>query len=485
MVILPTEKRIDWNRPPFIVLALVVINAIIFIISNGHDNRTYQKTLDYYHTQDMLDREWPAYVDFRLKANDISEQELDAIKDDQPYLAYELMTFDPEFHRYLQETISFYTTSAEEQNRWLEQRQTINDYVNSLSARAFGMNTGQFSVVDVFSHQFLHGGWSHLIGNMIFLLICGFAVEASLGSRRFLLFYLIGGAGGGLFYYLMHQLFSSGTTYLVGASGAISAVLAMYVTLFRLQKIEFFYWLYIFVGYFKAPAIWLLPFYIFVELIQWLTSDSNVAYTAHIGGFISGYLLILYLNRYGQQTIDTDYIEQDQAVDQSQQKLDRVYRAIADYNFERALSLLDPLLDPSNTELMKIKLNLVRALGDEQKHQFLLECVQNNIRFDRLDDAIEQWWLSLPESEQKQIDGQLRAQIAMRLIGQEHYKPCEAIVDQLLVEGFREPILGKLARRLAHFYERQGVINKRNELNGLADSLMQAKSLVDGPKSQG
>jgi len=81
MVILPTEKRIDWNRPPFIVLALVVINAIIFIISNGHDNRTYQKTLDYYHTQDMLDREWPAYVDFRLKANDISEQELDAIKD--------------------------------------------------------------------------------------------------------------------------------------------------------------------------------------------------------------------------------------------------------------------------------------------------------------------------------------------------------------------------------------------------------------------
>ena len=482
MVILPTEKRIDWKRPPFVVLALVVVNLVLFIVSSSQDAHTYTEALTYYDDRQLFEQEWPAYKDYRLKSGDITESELDELKNLQPLLLKELMVFDEEFNLYLEQTISFYTRSTADQNQWLSDRQQLNNQVNSLSSRAFGLNTQQFSVVDLVTHQFLHGGWSHLIGNMLFLFICGFAVEASLGSRRFFVYYLIGGFGGGLFFYLTH-LFSDTSRYLIGASGSISAALAMYVTLFKLRKIEFFYWLYIFVGYFKAPAIWLLPFYILVEVVQWLTnSDSNVAYGAHVGGFIAGYLLITFANRWQQDAIDSEYIEEDQNIDKPLQDLDKVYRAISDYNFERALSNLDKIYDPANDELVKIKLNLVRALGKEKEHEFIIECVQKNLRLDRLDEAIEKWWQALNEQQQLTIDGHTRAQIAMRLVGMEHYKPCELIIGQLMSEGFREPILGKLARRLAHFYERQGVIAKRNELNNLADSLMQAKSMTDNAR---
>ncbi|WP_317933331.1 rhomboid family intramembrane serine protease [Halioxenophilus sp. WMMB6] len=487
MVILPTEKKIDWHRPPLVVLALLVINLVVFLFSHSHDQRAFKAALDYYQASELPDWEWPAFQNFAMKAGDTTEAELQERWQNWPDEVLAEMAFDPEFDRYIDSTIQFYATNNRQELTWSEQRSALRKQVNSLSYRAFGLDTSHLSLVDLISHQFLHGGWMHLIGNMVFLFICGFAVEASLGSRRFLLFYLLGGIGGGLFFYLTN-LFSDETSYLVGASGAISAVMAMYVTLFRLKKIEFFYWAFVVVGYFRAPALWLLPLYIVIELIQWLANDgANIAYTAHVGGFSTGFLLVWYLMRWQQESINTDYLEEDQSVDQEAQALDKVYRAIADYQFERALALLDAMLAQSShdaTRLWKIKLNLVNALGGESKAEFLEECIRQNRKFERLDESIEQWWRTLTEAQRMQIEKPILAQIGMRFLDIDHYKQSEAILNYLFDQGFREAIIAKLARRLAHYYERQGVINKKAEYTQLADSLIQA-SMDSGIKYQG
>ena len=126
---------------------------------------------------------------------------------------------------------------------------------------------------------------------MFFLVICGFAVEAAIGHLRFLLFYLFSGVVAGVSHAAMDLDSSS---VLIGASGSVSAVMAMYLGVFRFKKIEFFYWFFIFVGYFRAPALLILPFYIGKELVQFYTeAGSNVAFMAHAGGFVAGLVLAL------------------------------------------------------------------------------------------------------------------------------------------------------------------------------------------------
>jgi len=478
MVILPTEKRIDWTRPPVVVLALVVINLVIYLASAANDRAVFDQAMSYYAGSDLPAKEWSPYVDFRVRSGEVHEADFDDAHD--RYLVE--MAFDPQFNSYLQETIPYYANGNAAEDRWFSERAELAATVNRTSSRAFGVATDQFSIVNLVTYQFLHGGWMHLIGNMVFLLICGFAVEASLGSQRFLGFYLLGGIGGGLLYQLTH-LSAQGSAYLVGASGSISAVMAMYVTLFRLKKIEFFYWLFVFVGYFRAPAIWLLPMYLLIEFAQWLfAADSNIAYTAHIGGFLTGFALVFAAQRWQGHTIDSEYIEQNQDVDQERKALDKVYRAIADYQFNNALQLLDPIFDYSTEreKLLKIKLNLVNALGGDRKYVFLTNCIEDNEHFDRLNQAIGDWWASLTELQQHAIDESNRAQIGLRLIDIDQYKQSEAILYQLLEQNFQQPILAKLARRLAHFYERQGVVAQKARLNELADSLMQSGNIANG-----
>lgn len=470
MVILPTEKRIDWARPPVVVFSLIVINLLVFIGLQSRDAAIYERTVEFYQTSTLADREWPAYVDYRLRSGNIEEQTLEQ----QRHINQLKMAFDPQFDRYLQETIPLYAVNEFEQLNWRAERDELKALVGSISSQAFGLSTHTFSIVNLFTYQFLHADWMHLIGNMVFLLICGFAVEASLGSRRFALFYLLGGVGAGLIFQAV-SITNQQFNYLTGASGSVSAVMAMYVTLFRLKKIEFFYWLFIFVGYFRAPALLLLPLYILLEVSQWYSSsNSNIAYSAHIGGFITGFALIFLAQRLSSNAIDDSYIEQQQAVDQEKKTLDRVYRSIADYEFDKALTQLEPLITKSKTPtpLQEIKFNLLSALGGEAKFQFYIQCIESNITFDRLNHSLIDWWQTLSEQEQLNISENNRAKIALRLIDLDQFKQSETILYQLVDNHYKQPIVAKLARRLAHFYERQGIVSQKVRLDELANALM-------------
>ena len=138
--------------------------------------------------------------------------------------------------------------------------------------------------------MFLHGGWMHLGGNMLYLWIFGDNIERAMGSARFLVFYLVCGIAAGL----AHIAFSGGSTIpSVGASGAISGVLGGYLLLFPQNRVR----VLTRGGIVSVPAIVVLGFWIVIQLISQVgsiarTSEGGVAYMAHIGGFVAGLVLV-------------------------------------------------------------------------------------------------------------------------------------------------------------------------------------------------
>jgi len=139
--------------------------------------------------------------------------------------------------------------------------------------------------------MFLHGGWMHLGGNMLYLWIFGDNLEKTMGSARFLAFYLTCGIAAGL----AHILVSGGSSVpTVGASGAISGVLGGYLVLFLHNRVR----VLTRGGIMSVPAIVVLGFWIVIQLINGLgslavrTETGGVAYMAHVGGFVAGLVLV-------------------------------------------------------------------------------------------------------------------------------------------------------------------------------------------------
>jgi membrane associated rhomboid family serine protease len=148
-----------------------------------------------------------------------------------------------------------------------------------------------------FTSMFLHGGWLHLLGNMLYLWIYGDNVEDCLGHARYVLFYLACGAAA-----IAAQAVSEpGSAYpIIGASGAISGVLGAYLLLFPRAKVLTLVILPFFFTTVRLPAMLLLLLWFAVQLVSHVAVQGDgaaVAYGAHIGGFLTGMLLVPLLKR--------------------------------------------------------------------------------------------------------------------------------------------------------------------------------------------
>jgi len=144
----------------------------------------------------------------------------------------------------------------------------------------------------IFSSMFMHGGWMHIIGNMLYLWIFGNNVEDAMGHRRFLFFYLICGVIA-FFGHAMGDMNSQMPT--VGASGAISGVLGAYLLLHPRARVLVIIPLGFFLYTTRLPAAIVLGFWFVLQLINSAvvgSGESGVAFGAHIGGFIAGMALI-------------------------------------------------------------------------------------------------------------------------------------------------------------------------------------------------
>lgn len=168
----------------------------------------------------------------------------------------------------------------------------------SFIPREFGANPAA-EIQTVFTAMFMHGGWLHLFGNMLYLWIFGDNVEDNFGSFRFLIFYLLCGIVA-----TFSQMVAMPNSNIpnLGASGAIAGVLAAYLVLFPHGRVR----VLIGQGITEVPALMAIGLWIVLQLVSGVGAIANstqtgdvggVAYMAHIGGFVAGLVLVFFFRQ--------------------------------------------------------------------------------------------------------------------------------------------------------------------------------------------
>ena len=154
-----------------------------------------------------------------------------------------------------------------------------------------------FGWITIFTSMFMHAGWLHILGNMLYLWIFGDNVEDRLGHGKFLLFYLLCGIAAAFAQMALDPTSQVGS---LGASGAIAGVLAGYLVLFPRQRVR------VLLFNFVVPmsALIVIGIWFILQLFSQLNGAADgVAYMAHIGGFISGLILVLILRNRNQNSL--------------------------------------------------------------------------------------------------------------------------------------------------------------------------------------
>jgi membrane associated rhomboid family serine protease len=155
----------------------------------------------------------------------------------------------------------------------------------------------EVALLTLVTSMFLHGGWLHLLGNMLFLWVFGGSVEDRLGHIVYLMFFLICGVGAGV----IHVIANWGSSIpSIGASGAISGVLGAYIVLYPRSRILTLVPLLFFFFTVRLPAILMLGYWFLIQFLSGISTlgqanQGGVAWWAHIGGFLLGLFLALTL----------------------------------------------------------------------------------------------------------------------------------------------------------------------------------------------
>ena len=151
--------------------------------------------------------------------------------------------------------------------------------------------------ITIFSSMFIHGGFMHLIGNMLYMWIFADNIEDSLGHKKFIIFYLLCGIGAAMAQVLID---TQSQIPMVGASGAIGGLLGAYLINHPNAKVLVLIPFGFFSQLIKIRALYVLGFWFVLQFINSAMTSSQgggVAYAAHIGGFVSGVILILFFNK--------------------------------------------------------------------------------------------------------------------------------------------------------------------------------------------
>jgi membrane associated rhomboid family serine protease len=152
------------------------------------------------------------------------------------------------------------------------------------------------ALLPMVTSMFLHGGWMHLLGNMLFLWVFGGAVEDAVGHFQYLIFYFVCGIGSAM----AHTIFNWGSTVpTVGASGAISGVMGAFIVLFPSARVATLIPALFLFFTVRIPAFLMLGYWFFLQIFSGLVSlgvggqQGGVAWWAHVGGFLLGAVLVV------------------------------------------------------------------------------------------------------------------------------------------------------------------------------------------------
>ncbi len=183
--------------------------------------------------------------------------------------------------------------------------QTLSHRQLQVFVLVYGLVPADFNLTSLVASMFLHAGWMHFAGNMLYLWIFGDNVEDRLGHGRFLLFYLACGTAAAFGQTMTNP---ASLVPMIGASGAIAGIMGAYFLLFPHSRVLTFVWLIVYFDVMEIPAIFFLGFWFFMQLLSGVGSigvhGGGTAFWAHAAGFIMGAGLALLLRRPERQRIE-------------------------------------------------------------------------------------------------------------------------------------------------------------------------------------
>ena len=157
----------------------------------------------------------------------------------------------------------------------------------------YSLRPAYFHFANLFTSMFLHAGWMHVLGNMLFLWVFGDNVEDILGHGKYLLFYLLCGVAAGLAQVAIDPF---SRVPMVGASGAIAGVMGAYLVKFPRSRVVMLFWFFFFFT-FDLPAWFMLIYWFGLQFFGGVGSiteatQGGTAFFAHVGGFVAGIVLV-------------------------------------------------------------------------------------------------------------------------------------------------------------------------------------------------
>jgi membrane associated rhomboid family serine protease len=361
MLIIPYQTRFTARSLPLVTLALIVVNAIVFFAFQAGDRAAYERAAEYYVSSELPVIELPRYAVHLEKRSDRDSMRVlrsirAGLKPEEAWPIISLMQRDRDFMRDLRAGAIISTNDAVYES-WRQQRARFDALVGQVFTERFALDPDS-NPLRLLTYQFLHGDAMHWFGNMVILLLAGPFAEAALGRFKFLVGYLATGAAAGA----LHLLASEQA--LVGASGSISGAMAMVAMLYGTRKVPVFYWLFVYFNTARVPALALLPVWLAIEAVQWAFAEgSRIAYSAHIGGFLSGALIAWMLAPRDSQKVDRILDEQfaDERRSHRQSSLaQEAQQAAARLDTRRAARAYGELLqdDPGNTQYATAYFNM-------------------------------------------------------------------------------------------------------------------------------
>lgn len=275
------------RRLPWVTFTIMALCLVVFLLTLPGDSRRQKEAFQQLESALEFFFEHP-YLELQprfrsLLVNEMGEEalevQLEAMRDVGP---------DPP---------SSGRVLRQEQDQFDALAEKFFETLGGSSARFLGMVPADLRITSVLTHQFAHGGWGHLLGNLFILFLAGPFIEDVWGRPLFAAFYLTAGAFAGLMFVVRYPALDGP---LIGASGAIAGVMGAFLIRYWHTKIKFFYWIFFFmVGTFEAPAWLMLPLWFIKELFFAQKMDTvapgqgggPVAFWAHVWGFAFGVIV--------------------------------------------------------------------------------------------------------------------------------------------------------------------------------------------------
>ena len=300
----PVENKPTWASPPWATVLLIVLNVLVYFGWQVREEKAVEKAAGYYAQTTLPALELPAFVkhlgqqaqhtDSKNDAN-VAEVAEKMLQEKNYAALYEFMWSENQFRT---ELLAEHVIKPgdEDYPQWRDARNAFASREPVAFTARWAQNYGKADMGEVLQRPytlltstFLHGSFDHLLGNMVFLFLFGFALERALGGTLYIVLYLVSGVGAST----VAALAYAGTgSYGLGASGAIAGLMGMYAVLYGLRRIKFFYYILFYFNYARLPALVMLPVWMGHELLQHWLAKGNVAYMAHFGGLACGALAL-------------------------------------------------------------------------------------------------------------------------------------------------------------------------------------------------